>query len=595
MIKYLNNSSGQMVVLVTIVIAVVILSTLLTIGGSQLYYQNSSYAVEAEQAVNIAEAGVDKAIATMNKVGSSYSGELETNMGIGTYEVKITTVGASNKIIESTGYIPNKSKAKAKRTVRIEAAQGIGTSFTYGVQVGEGGWVLGNSNTINGSVYSNFDIIAGSSNTITGDAWIAGGAQPTPDQQTDCAGVNCLDYVFGTDVMGEQRYDVAQSFKPSVSTTLNKISVKVKKTGNPQDIDVRIMSDNSGKPNKNGVMATGKLYSSLVTGNYGWIDVTFDSTPSLTAETTYWIMFDTSLNYANNWTIQSDSLQSYNRGLPAYSNNWSAGNPTWTNINGDFSFKIYLGGVITKITGANNLTIGGDVHANTIEGATIARNAYYQTKVNTTVGGTSYPGSADPPPKVFPISEANIDEWKAAAAAGGEVGGINGCPPAVPFGPKKINGDLILDVTGCTWTIKAPIWVTGNIYLKNSNTIRLDPSYGSTSGLIIVGGTTEFANGNRLLGSGSPNSYLMLLSTYDSRSNGITAIKMSNTGNSGMLYADKGIMEPGNGNTFRELTAWKILLTNTSTINYETGLSSTLFSTGPQGSFNLITGTYQIK
>lgn len=587
-----SRESGQILVLVFVALGVVLFTVLFIIAGAQLYYSNSSYTVNAEGANALAEAGVDKAINSLNRTGGSYSGETETSLGEGSYAVTIASLDAATKVIEATGYIPNQTSAKVKRTIKISASRGVGVAFNYGIQVGEGGLELGNNNTVLGSIYSNGNISMTNSNTITGDAWVAGGPSPTADQQTDCEGVNCQDFLFGKNVGGQNIADVAQSFKSSSTNTINKVSIKIKKIGTPPDVTVRILRDDNGQPDKNQVLATGTLFSSLVTSSYGWIDITFDSTPTLTAENTYWLMIDTSLDSSNYWSWQNDLAQSYTRGLPKWSANWSTGNPAWNSFNGDLNFKTFMGGVPTSIRGGNSDQIQGNVHANTIDNLTIEGDAYFQTITRSTVLGTPHPGSADPPPKVFPISEANISQWKQEAESLGVTTAVSSCVQTL--GPGKIVGNVSFN-NSCTVTVRTPIWITGNFSLNNSNILRLDASFGSTSGVIIVDGTADFGNSNQLVGTGVGSSILMLLSTYDSRSNGITAIDVNNTGNTAVLYADKGIIEPGNSNNFKELTGWKIELTNSSTISYETGLSSSLFTSGPAGSYSLIKGTYQVK
>lgn len=588
-----KDQSGQILVVVFVALGVVLFTVLSIIAGAQVYFQSSSYSIDAEKATALAESGVDKAINSLNKTGGAYSGETETTLGEGSYSVTVTSKDAATKSIEATGYIPSKEKAKVKRRIKISASRGVGVAFVYGIQVGEGGLELGNNNTVMGSIYSNGNIEAGNSNEITGDAWVAGGRQPTADQQTDCQGANCIDFLFGKDVSGEIRLDVAQSFKPSQSATLNKVSLKIKKIGNPPDAIVRILRDSGGIPDKNGVLATGTLFSSLVTSAYDFIDVTFDRTPLLNLDTTYWIMVDTSSNAANYWVWQNDLAQSYTRGQPKWSPNWQAGNPTWTLLLGDLSFKTYMGGSPSFIKGNQNFVVRGDAHANTIENLTIGKNAYFQTIINSTVAGTSFPNSADPPPKVFPLSEANILDWKRQAeTAGVSVGNIVSCVPTL--GPGKIVGNVAF-ANNCIVVVKSPVWITGNLELNNSNTLRLDSSFGTTSGVIVIDGTADFGNSNKLEGTGQGSSLLMLLSAFDSRTSGISAISVNNTGNSGVLYAHNGIIEPGNTNTFKELTAWKIKLVNNSVINYETGLSSTLFSSGPAGTYSLVKGTYQVK
>lgn len=595
------RQDGEISLMAVIVTSVVLFSVLIVIGGGQLYYSNALYSAQAEKALSLAEAGVDKAVASLNATGGTYSGESETALGDGSYSVTITTKDAATKTVTATGYLPNKTSPKVKRSVKIDVARGVGVAFVYGIQVGEGGLQLGNSNTVTGTVYSNGSVSAGNTNTITGDVWVAGGPQGSPNQQTDCEGANCSDFIFGKNVGGEDRLDVAQSFQPQfgapqASGVLNKVSIKIKKVGTPPDVTVRILSDNGGKPDKNGVLATGTLYSSLVTTNYGWIDVTFTSSPTLNNDTTYWLMIDTTADSSKYWVWQNDLAQSYSRGSPKWSPNWNTGNPSWNSFNGDLGFKIIMGGSATSVSGGNNFSIGGSVHANTISGANIAKDAYYQSISNSTVSGNSFPNSADPAPKVFPISEANIIEWKDLADGvdgANSRGPINGCVSTLDS--VKVLGDVDFG-SGCRITLKSPIWVTGNLTMNSNNIFTLDSSYGTASGVLVVDGKVTLNSNNHLNGTGQGSSLLMILSTHDSLASGLDdAVTVNSNGNTGVYYASKGIISPGTGNSFKELTAWGIKLINSSTINYETGLSSTLFSSGPSGSYSLVKGSYQIR
>ena len=594
MIRNNLRQKGQILVVVFITLGVVLFTVLSVVAGAQIYFQNTIYTIDSEKAMALAEAGVDKAFNSLNETGGSYIGESETKLEDGSYSVTITTKDISTKIIESTGYIPNKEISKVKKTVKIETSLGTGVAFNYGVQVGEGGLELRGGNLIKGSVYSNGNIIVvsgGGEDKIEGDAWIAEGPATTSDQQTDCDGSNCTDYLFGKNISGENRLDLAQSFKPSITQEINKVSIKIKKIGSPPDVTFRILGDNDNKPDKNNVKATGILHSSLVTSSYGWIDVTFDSTPTLSVDTTYWLMIDSSSNSANYWSWQSDLAQSYNRGVAEWSANWSTSHPAWTLFNNDLSFKLFLGGNPTRFEGADNIKVLGNVHANTIKDVSVLGDAYYQTIISSSVEGISYPNSEDPPPKVFPISDANIADWKASAEMGGIIPGFSSCQSQILS--RKIEGDVDLD--GCNLVVKSPIWITGNLILKNSNVFTLSSEYGSASGVIIVDGKVEMKNTNHFKGTGIGNSLLMVLSGYDSRTTGEIAIEVKNTGNSGVFYAGNGIISPGNGNSFKELTAWKITLVQNSVIDYEQGLSSTLFSAGPTGGYSLIKGTYQVK
>ncbi len=605
-----RGEAGQILVIVFVALGVVLFTVLSVVAGAQIYFQNSSYSVDAEKVTALAEAGIDKALNSLNRTGGSYNGETETILGDGSYSVKIISPDAATKVIEATGFVPSKDKARVKRTIKISTSRGVGVAFNYGVQVGEGGLQLGNGNIITGSVYSNGSIIAGNNNQVTGGVWVAGGPQPTADQSTpDCTGNNCQDFIFGKSVDGNAQLDVAQSFQPASSGILNKVSIRIKKisseVGKPPDVTVRILQDSAGKPDKNAVLTSGTLYSSLVTSSYGWIDVTFNSSPAVTADTTYWLMIDTSSDNSSYWSWQNDLAAGYGRGVPKWSPNWSIGNATWNSFSppGDLAFKSYLGGAPTSIRSGNNkMTIGGSVYANTIENLIISGNAYYQTIITSTVSGTSHPGSADQPPKVFPISDANVTEWQ--NQAGGcdsngnncqtvSVGDINSC--AATLGPRKIVGNVSFD-SGCRVTIKSPIWITGNFTMNSNNILTLDSSYGATSGVIVVDGQITMNSNNHLNGTGVASSLLMALSSFNSSThNGNAAIKVNSNGNTGVYYAGLGYIEPGTGNSFKELTAWGIRLINSSTIDYETGLSSSLFTSGPSGSYTLVKGTYQVK
>lgn len=594
MIK-MKNQRGQILVIIIAALGVVLFTVLSVVAGAQIYFSNSMYTYNGEKAIALAEAGVDKSITALNKTGGGYSGEVETILGEGSYSVAITSKDAATKAIEATGYVPNKLNPKTKRTIKISASRGVGVAFNYGIQVGEGGMELGNSNLVKGSIYSNGSIIAGNSNVITGDAYVAGAALANADVQTDCDGSNCTDYIFGKTINGEIRLNIAQSFKPNVDQVLNKVSLKIKKVGSPSDVVVRIMGDSSGKPNKNSVLTSGTLYSNLVTTSFGWIDVTFSTLPVLEKDTTYWLMIETTSNPSNYWVWQNDLAQSYSRGVPKWSADWKSGNPTWTMINGDLSFKTYMGGAPNVIrAGSNKMDVNGNVHANTIENLTIGKDAYFQTIINSSVGGVSHSNSADSAPKVFPISDANVADWKAQVDKPEltQTGDITSCVSTL--GPAKIIGNVNFN-SGCRVVVKTPIWITGNLTLNSNNILTLDPSYNETSGVIVVDGKVSLNTNNHFNGTGIGSSLLMVLTTFDSRINGEDAIEVNSNGNTGVYYASEGIIEPGTGNSFKELTAWKIKLINSSVIDYETGLSSILFTSGPSGTYSLIKGTYQVK
>lgn len=366
---------------------------------------------------------------------------------------------------------------------------------------------------------------------------------------------------------------------------------------------VRILEDSNGSPNKNNVLAQGVLYASLVTSQYGFAEVTFTSSPTLTSGQTYWLMIDTTSNTNNYWSWSEDSLQSYTCSstppcLAKYSANWQASNPVWSTISGDLGFKIFVGGVNTYIRGDNEVDIGGDAHANTLIDLTIDGDAYFQTAQNISASN-QYPGSPDPQALPMPISQANIDEWKDQADTQIFTGDITNCPTTLVSG--KYIGNITLPQQ-CTVNVQSPIWVTGNFTMNQQSKLRLDSSYGTSSGVFIVDGLSVLNQHNKLQGSCaqdscSNGSFLILVSEFNSKDDPQQryAIHLQQQGNTGVLYSNFGTIRVEQQNDLTEITAWKISLGQQLDITYDQGLAGTFFSSGPQGSFSVIKGTYQAK
>ncbi|OGG47839.1 hypothetical protein A2671_01250 [Candidatus Kaiserbacteria bacterium RIFCSPHIGHO2_01_FULL_49_13] len=236
-------------------------------------------------------------------------------------------------------------------------------------------------------------------------------------------------------------------------------------------------------------------------------------------------------------------------------------------------------------------------YAHTIENSTIDKNAYYQTISDSTVSGTSYPGSSDQPTSSLPITDALIEQWENDALAGGTIS--SPCPYKITtnttIGPKKINCDLEIS-TNPTVTLTGPIWVAGNISLKNNPTLQIASSLENNSVQIIAdnplnqltGSKIEIENGTAL--AGNPQSYLVFISQNRSAESGGTevAIEVQNSASGRMLlYAGHGEILLANNVSLKEVTGYKIHLKNFAEVIYETGLISLLFTAGPSGTFNI--------
>jgi hypothetical protein len=269
--------------------------------------------------------------------------------------------------------------------------------------------------------------------------------------------------------------------------------------------------------------------------------------------------------------------------------NWNASPPVWSDAGRDFDFKVWTGGVVTKI---DNVDVTGDARANTIEDADIGGDAYYQTIVNTDVDGAEYPGSSDPGPIDMPLSDAVIAQWKSDAESGGTIAGdvsyTNGCN--VSLGPKKITGNLTID-NNCTVTLTGTVYVVGNVSLSNNVVLRLSSGYGANSGILLADGKVDIYNNVAFQNSGTPGSYVMVLTTNTSLDAADPAMALSNNSENSIFYASDGMITVSNNAELKEVTAFKLYLENNASVQYESGLANVNFSKGPGGGWSLKIGT----
>ena len=416
--------------------------------------------------------------------------------------------------------------------------------------------------------------------------------------------------------------DVAQSFQPAATNRAVKADLYLKKVGSPANATLRLISDSGGSPGTS-VLATGLLNASSVGSSYGWLTVNFSTTPTLNANTTYWLVIDAAPDNSNYLVWGGDSANGYTRGAGKKSNDWSIGN--WSNLNADLNFRVYMGGTDNQIStvsvdgsayahfmdtvtvggnaGAftlNSGTIGGSVSADTISNCTIGGNASYNVKTSCTIGGTQTTPTtppSDPAVQAMPITQEMIDAWKAQAEAGGTIngdcgdGGVAGCDiptnGTLTLGPKKINGNLILQ-NNQTLIVSGTIYVTGYIDIDNGSAIQLDPSYGIKSGLVFSDGTIHLANNGNFSGSGQAGSYLMLMTLASGGGHHGGAIDLHNNASGVIFYAANGLVYLHNNVNATQLTAKAITLDNNATISYDPGLANALFSGGgSSGSFKV--------
>jgi len=411
---------------------------------------------------------------------------LKNNMSVGTNEslvinnssttTIITDVSANEKEISSLG-----DTNSNQRKVNINVTTGTGVSFSYGVQSGQGGFLMDNNSSVVGSVYSNGTITG--SGSITGSAISANSSSLTSDQSNG-SGVPSYDVSFDNANATE---DFAQSFQISQTEIINKVQLYLKKVGSPSNLNVRIVTNSSGSPSTT-TLTSGSLSSSLVSTNYGWVEVPFSSNIQLVSGMTYWIVIDGSYSSTKYYKIGANN-NGYSNGvgkIGKYSGAWNNTSPAGL----DAFFNLYTGGVNGLISG---ITIGqgssGIAHAHTVNNSTVAGNLLCKTgSGNNKACNTSSP---DPVQIPMPISEQNISDWKSEAEEGGTYSGnytANGT--TVSLGPRKINGNLIVE-NGANLTITGTVWVTGSINISNNATVRLHASYGESDAVMISDSTVN--------------------------------------------------------------------------------------------------------
>lgn len=250
------------------------------------------------------------------------------------------------------------------------------------------------------------------------------------------------------------------------------------------------------------------------------------------------------------------------------------------NIDGDSGAEITGTAQVAGAGGkVKDVRVGGDAYADQCENAEIAGTLYGNVRSGCTYA-SFVPQGAPLSQVSLPIEESKIAEWKLEAEAGGVQQGnylLSGSSQA-SLGPKKIVGNLTVEMSA-QLSLTGTVWVTGNVLMKNNAQVRLAPSYGSNSGILISDGAVTLQNNSVSSGSGQTGSYLMYLSTSSSDS----AITVKNLTRADILYAANGNVQVVNNIYVREITGLGVTVKNNTQVQYESGLSQTAFISGPGG------------
>ena len=597
------SQKGAVLLFTLVVFAVFLIIFSSIIAYVSQYARVENYAIASAESLHLAEGGVDYALYQLNQ-NSSYSGESNLALGDGIVTITVASIDSSKKSVTVTSYVPNSAHPTATRTVKVNATVGNSViSFRYGIQSGSGGFTMTGGSTLNGSIYSNGTISATTGVHITGSAVAANPPALYADQTNDqpssissCTSSTCITFADAS-----ATEDFSQSFKIGSAQSLNNLQFYIKKVSTPGNATVRIVTDNAGSPSTE-VLLTGTLSASAVTTSFGWVTVTMPATPVLDPDQTYWMVLDAGSNASKYYIIGANS-NGYANGtakIGRYSASWSATSPAGL----DGYFRIYLGGGTSLIGGDNYVggvyvgtTASDDTWAHTVMGDSATGTIYCQTgSSNNKACNTSRP---DPTPQPMPLSDANIQEWKDDAEAGGiTVGNVTVGSAGAILGPKKISGNLVVNGGG-TLTVSGTLWVQGTITVNGGGKIKLASSYGTNSGAIVTDGYVSLTGGANFSGSGQSGSYPFLITTSAcpaaSGCNGNDAIYLSGGAGTVALIAQDGSARINGGSSLKEVTAKQITMDGGATLTYDSGLISESFSSGPGGSWEFAPGTYSIS
>jgi len=468
----------------------------------------------AKQSYYLSEAGIEDVIFRLKD--SIYSSKLSTEemLSINNYET-ITTISTDtltgNKIIKTSesdydGY---------KRKISAEVTQSEGVSFNYGLQSGNGGvFIKGNSKVI-GNVYSNGDIIGGSGIRITGSAIAAaGGLGIFKDQSNEFPLPPPSGITFNN--TGNTR-DFAQSFRPSTTSPINRISIYIKRTNWPAIFTVKLMTDNNGLPGTQ--ISSTTLNTNNVSTNYGWVDLVFNPSPVLNSGSNYWfvIVGDTKANKTsvNTYTVAANTAYTLGNAKVG-----TAGG-IWNNtvpVGLDSYFSVYLGSSPAQIWGdeGDYMYVGSTstdiVWSSSVKHVSTPGTIYCQYGELNAGGKVCNTERLNPSTLPMPVSQANIDQWKLEAESGGSTTTLNIGWAGGTIGNKRITGNLTVSGGG-TLIVTGTLWVEGYIIVTGGGRIKISPSLGQNSVVIITDKYALINGGGRFEGSGTPGSYPILVST----------------------------------------------------------------------------------
>ncbi|MEI8123566.1 MAG: choice-of-anchor R domain-containing protein [bacterium] len=587
--KRISQKKGQvMLVVVVFFMSFVLIVSLGLINPIIKQFNLTSDIWKSKESYYVSESGIEDVIF-----------RIKSNMTVGSSENLVLNGFDVNTSITSTlngkSLITESDRNGYTKKIETKIREGEGVSFNYGIQTGNGGFYITGGSSVVGNVYSNGDIIGGSGVHITGSAVAAtGGIGIFKDQSNEIP--LPVPYGITFNNTGNTR-DFAQSFQPSTTSAINRISVYIKKNNSPSDFSVKLMSDNNGIPGTQLAVAT--LIASNVSTNYGWVDLVFTSDPVLNTNTTYWFVIEGDTKdkktSTNTYTIGANT--SYSLGVAKIGTAggvWNSTSPSGL----DGYFSLYLGSAPAQIWGneGDYMYIGSTstdiAWSSSIKHIRTPGKIYCQTSSNNYGGKTCDTSRSNPETLPLPVSESNIDQWKSEAESGNPIiGNLIVDWDGDVIGNKKITGNLTVNGGG-TLLITGTVWVQGYIIVTGGGKIKISPSLGPNSAVILTDKYARIDGDGKFEGSGTVGSYPVVVSTSVCPSTtpcaeNNSAISLSGGAGAVVLIAPFGRININGGSGARAVTADSIYISGGGTVTYETGLANLSFSSGPSGGFNI--------
>lgn len=547
----------------------------------------------AKQSYYLSEAGIEDVMFRLKD--SSYSSKINSEEILTIDEFETKTIINNDILTGDKTITTNESDYNGyQRKIEATVTQSQGVSFNYGIQTGNGGFVITGGSRVIGNVYSNGDILGGSGVRITGSAVAAaGGVGIFKDQSNEMPLPPPNGITFNN--TGNTR-DFAQSFIPSATSPINRVSVYIKRTNWPSNFTVKLMTDNNGMPGTQ--ISSTILNTNNVSTNYGWVDLVFTSSPVLNANTNYWfvIVGDTKANKTSTNTYTIAANTAYTLGAAKVG---TAGG-IWNNTSPsglDSYFSVYLGSAPAQIWGneGDYMYVGSTstdiVWSSSVKHVSTPGIIYCQYGELNANGKVCNTSRSNPDTLPMPISQSNIDQWKSEAESGGSTSTINIGWAGGVIGNKKITGNLTVSGGG-TLLITGTVWVQGYITVSGGGKIKLSPSLGPNSAVILTDKYAQINGGGSFEGSGTLGSYPVLVSTSLCPSttpctDNNSAISLSGGAGAVVLIAPFGKININGGSGARAVTADSIYISGGGVVTYETGLADLSFSSGPSGGWSI--------